>query len=51
MREKIRDGMIKRIRPGFGGHPRIYTGIIGSIARKDIKYGTPVFKHDFTKEK
>lgn len=45
--EVVNEEMIKRIRPGFGGHPKIYEEIIGSIAKKNIKYGMPVFKEDF----
>ncbi|WP_299524067.1 pseudaminic acid synthase [uncultured Methanobrevibacter sp.] len=37
---------VKSIRPGFGAHPKYFNEIIGKVALKDIKKGTP-FKLDF----
>ncbi|PQQ65554.1 pseudaminic acid synthase [Acetivibrio saccincola] len=40
--EKITEKNMRSIRPGYGLHPRHYYEILGKVASKDIKRGTPV---------
>lgn len=38
---------IRSIRPGYGLHPKFYDTIIGKVANKDLKFGTPLTLKDF----
>lgn len=40
--DRITEKNMRSIRPGYGLHPRHYNEILGKIAKKDIKRGTPV---------
>lgn len=40
--EKFTNDNIKIIRPGFGLPPKYYASLIGRIAKKDLKKGTPL---------
>lgn len=37
---------IRSIRPGYGLHPRYYEEVIGKIAQRDLKFGTPLNIND-----
>jgi len=40
--EKITEKNIRSIRPGYGLNPKYYDKILGRIAKKNIKRGTPI---------
>jgi len=40
--ENFTEKNIRSIRPGYGAHPKNYEEIIGQIANKDLKAGTPL---------
>lgn len=39
---------IRCVRPGYGLHPRFYEGILGKIAKNDLKFGKPLKMEDVT---
>ena len=40
--EEITEQNIRRIRPGFGLHPRFYFDVLGKKAKRDLPRGTPL---------
>ena len=45
--EKLNKSNIRRIRPGFGLHPKKYDDVLGLKAMKDLRSGTPLKEEDF----
>lgn len=45
--EVITERHVRSIRPGFGLKPKYYEKVIGSVAARDIEFGTPVSLDDF----
>lgn len=45
--EKFTSENIRSIRPGYGLHPRYYEEILGKLAVKDLKFGTPLGQKDY----
>lgn len=45
--EKITEECIKSVRPSYGENPALWYQIIGSIAKKDLKFGDPLNGEDY----
>lgn len=43
--EIITEQNVRSIRPGFGLHPKYLKEVVGKVATKDIKRGTPLIKN------
>lgn len=46
--EKFTAENIRSVRPGYGIHPRYYEEILDKSATRDLKFGTPLEKEDFS---